>query len=61
VATWELDPEPADEAERAALLAAAEQALGPARTSAWWRSGLADLDGGPPPEQAGRDPGEVEP
>lgn len=59
--TWELDPEPADEAERAALLAAAEQALAPPRTSVWWRSGLEDLDGGPPPEQAGRDPGVIEP
>lgn len=58
---WEVDPEPADDAQRAALLAAAEQALAPETESAWWRSGLEDLGGGAPGEQAGRNPGVVEP
>jgi hypothetical protein len=58
---WEVDPEPTDEHERAALLAAAEQAFAQEPESAWWRSGLEDLGGGAPAEQAGRDPGVVEP
>lgn len=57
---WEVVPEPADELERAALLAAAEQALAPGTDSAWWRSGLEDLDGGSPAEQPWRDPGAVD-
>jgi hypothetical protein len=59
--SWEVDPEPSDEDERAALVIAAEQALAQEPESAWWRSGLEDLGGGPPAEQAGRDPGVVEP
>lgn len=58
---WEVDPDPADEAERDALLAAAQQAFAPETESAWWRSGLEDLGGDAPAEQAGRDPGVVEP
>jgi hypothetical protein len=57
---WEVVPEPADELERAALLAAADQALATATDSAWWRSGLEDLDGGSPAEQPSRDPGAVD-
>jgi hypothetical protein len=57
---WEVQPEPAGDDERAALVAAAEQALAEEAESAWWRSGLDDL-GGAPPEQAGSDPGVVEP
>jgi hypothetical protein len=56
---WEVVPEPVDELERAALLAAAEQALVPGADSAWWRSGLDDLDGDSPAEQPWRDPGAV--
>jgi hypothetical protein len=42
---WEVNPEPADDVERAALLAAAEQAFVAEEASAWWRSGLEDLGG----------------
>jgi hypothetical protein len=58
--SWDVQPEPADEKERAALVAAAEQALAPQAESAWWRSGLEDLDGTAPAEQAPPDPGAVE-
>ncbi len=58
--SWDVQPEPTDADERAALVAAAEQALAPPKESAWWRSGLEDLDGGAPAEQARRDPGVVE-
>ena len=58
---WDVDPEPLDEQERAALLAAAEQAVPDEPESAWWRSGLGDLDGGPPTDQHWRDPGVVGP
>jgi hypothetical protein len=57
---WEVVPEPADELERAALLAAAEQAVALETDSAWWRSGLEDLDGGLSAEQPWRDPGAVD-
>ena len=59
---WEIQP-PLDENERveAALLAAVEHALPAERESLWWRSGIEDLDGGPAPQQAWRDPGIVEP
>ncbi|MGH3116165.1 MAG: hypothetical protein ACRDQ2_03470 [Gaiellales bacterium] len=59
--SWKVEPEPADDQERAALLAAAERAFAPEAESAWWRSGLDDLGGGPPAEQAGGDSGVVEP
>jgi hypothetical protein len=59
--SWEVVPEPADEVERAALLTAADRAFSPESDSAWWRSGLEDLDGDHSTEQAWRDPGVVEP
>lgn len=59
--SWKVHPEPADPEELAALVAAAEQAFAPPEESAWWRSGLEDLDGGTPAELARHDPGVVEP
>lgn len=65
--TWSVQPEPSDESERRALLAALEQALAEeevgaqAFAGAWWRAGLEDLGGGPRAEQPWRDPGVVEP
>ena len=47
---WEVDPEPADAEERAALVAAADRALVSDEDSAWWRSGLEDLSDGSPAE-----------
>lgn len=59
---WEIQPPlEEDEGVETALLAAVEQALAEERESLWWRSGLEDLDGGPAPQQAWRDPGIVEP
>jgi hypothetical protein len=58
---WDVEPEPADPAGRAALLAAVEKALAPETESRWWRSGLDDLGGGPSTEQAWGDSGVVEP
>jgi hypothetical protein len=59
---WEIQPRLEEEkGVEAALLAAVEQALAEESESVWWRSGLEDLDGGPAPEQAWRDPGIVEP
>jgi hypothetical protein len=64
--TWSVQPEPTDESERRALLAALEQALAEeevgaqASAGAWWRAGLEDLGGGPAAEQPWRDPGVVE-
>ena len=49
---WEVRPEPPDPKERAVLLSLAAAALGGGDESAWWRSGLDDLGGGPAPEQA---------
>ena len=57
--SWVVDPEPADEDERAALLAAAEQAFASEPESAWWRAGLDDLGAGAAAEEPGRDPGGV--
>jgi hypothetical protein len=57
---WEIQPEPDDDAERDALLAAAEAGLDGEVESAWWRSGLDDL-GGPPAEELRSDPRVVEP
>jgi hypothetical protein len=57
---WKVVPEPADELERAALLAAAEQAFAPETDSAWWRSGLEDLDGSPSAPQPAGDPHAVD-
>ena len=59
--SWEVWPEPVDVDERAALLQAAEQALTDEGESAWWRSGLEDLGGGPAPEEAWSGAGVVEP
>ncbi|HEY6585098.1 MAG TPA: hypothetical protein VIZ29_09645 [Gaiellaceae bacterium] len=44
---WQVTPEPADEAEREALVQAADEALDGDgdRPSAWWSSGLDDLGG----------------
>jgi hypothetical protein len=48
---WSVQPEPADENEREALLAALDRALAEEEgaasgwLSAWWRSGLDDLEG----------------
>ena len=58
--SWDVQPEPTGADERAALVAAAEQALAPPKESAWWRSGLEDLDSAAPAEQARRDPGVVD-
>jgi hypothetical protein len=60
---WDVTPEPRDDAERAALLQAAQLAFAKEAESRWWRSGLDDLDelgGGPAAEQPWRDPGVVE-
>jgi hypothetical protein len=65
--TWSVHPEPRDEAEREALLAALDQALAEEQSganghaTAWWRAGFDDLSGGPTAEQAWREPGVVEP
>jgi hypothetical protein len=64
--TWSVQPEPTDESERRALLAALEQALAEeevgaqASAGAWWRAGLEDLGEGPAAEQPWRDPGVIE-
>lgn len=58
---WEIRPPLDEERVEAALLAAVEQALAEERESLWWRSGVEDLDGGPAPQQAWRDPDVVEP
>jgi hypothetical protein len=59
--SWQVSPEPSDEATREALERAAEQALEAPRPSRWWSSGLDDLRGGPAAEEARSDPGVVEP
>ena len=64
--TWSVQPEPADENERDALLAALERALAEeeaaasGQVSAWWRSGV-QLGGGTAPEEPWGEPGVVEP
>ena len=64
--TWSVQPEPTDETERQALMAALEQALSDGTNAAtvsatrWWRSGFDELGGGPAPEQAWRESGVVE-
>ncbi|HEV2712392.1 MAG TPA: hypothetical protein VGU26_04780 [Gaiellaceae bacterium] len=42
--SWEVWPEPRTAAERLALLTAADQAVKADQESAWWRSGLEDLE-----------------
>ena len=67
--TWSVQPEPGDEAEREALLSALERVLAEEErdstgsASPWWRSGLEDLglSGSSASQQAGREPGVVEP
>jgi hypothetical protein len=59
--SWEISPDPRDADERAALLAAADQALEEERPSAWWLSGLDELGGGPAPKESWSGPGVVEP
>jgi hypothetical protein len=58
---WAVRPEPTDAEEREALLTAAEAALSGEDESAWWRSGLEALGGGPAPEEAWSGTGVVEP
>ena len=66
--TWTVQPEPADEEERAALLYALEHALAAEHAAApssyaspWWRAGVAELGGGAAPEEPRGDAGVVEP
>ena len=65
--TWTVQPEPADEQERAALLRALEHALAEEHAaptgyaSPWWRAGVAELGGGAAPEEPRGDAGVVEP
>ena len=54
--TWDVDPEPADPDELAALIAAAQEALAAPKESGWWRSGLEDLDAAAAAERGGSDP-----
>jgi hypothetical protein len=56
--SWEVRPDPEDAGERATLVAAVERALAEEAESAWWRSGLDDLGGGPAPEEPWAQPGE---
>ena len=56
--SWEVRPEPEDAAERATLVAAVERALAEHAESAWWRSGLDDMGGGPAPKGPWAQPGE---
>jgi hypothetical protein len=63
---WSVQPEPGDENEREALLAALERALAEEEAaasgslSAWWRAGLEDLGGGPAAEKPWGEPRVVE-
>jgi hypothetical protein len=57
---WEVRPEPSDPQVRTVLLSLAEDVLADGDESAWWRSGLDDLGGGPATEQAWGRPGVVE-
>lgn len=65
--TWSVLPEPGDDIERQALLAAVERALAEEQAaasgqpSAWWRSGLDDLRGSPAAEKPWGEPRVVEP
>ena len=56
--SWEVRPEPEDANERATLVAAVERALAEEAESAWWRSGLDDLGGGPVSEVPWAEAGE---
>lgn len=62
--SWEVRPEPRNAAERAALVKAAAQALENEDESAWWRSGLEELEplsGGPAPKHGWGGAGVIEP
>ena len=65
--SWSVRPEPADEAEREALIAALERALAEeesaasGQVSAWWRSGFDGLGGSPAAEQPWGESRVVEP
>jgi hypothetical protein len=65
--TWSVQPEPDDEAQRDALIAALERALAEEEAaasgvdSAWWRSGLDTLGGSPASEKPWGEPRVVEP
>ena len=65
--TWSVQPEPADDVERDALIAALERALAEEEAaasgtaSAWWRSGFDGLGGGSAAEKPWGDPRVVEP
>ena len=64
---WSVQPEPADENEREALLAALERALAQEEAaasgliSAWWRSGFDGLGGAAAAEKPWSEPRVVEP
>lgn len=65
--TWSVQPDPADETEREALIAALERALAEEAAAAsgyvgaWWRSGFDGLGGGPAAEKPWGEPRVVEP
>jgi hypothetical protein len=64
---WSVQPEPADEIEREALVSALERALAEEASaasgvvSAWWRSGLDGLGGSPAAKKPWGEPRVVEP
>ncbi len=64
---WSVQPEPGDESEREALLAALDRALAEEEAaasgwlSAWWRSGFDQLGGSPAAEKPWGEPRIVEP
>lgn len=64
---WSVRPEPADENEREALLAALERALAEEEAAAsgqmsvWWRSGFGQLGGDPAAQEPWGEPRIVEP
>jgi hypothetical protein len=65
--TWSVQPEPNDETERDALIAALERALAEEEAAAsgvvgaWWRSGLEGLGGSTASEKPWGEPRVVEP
>ena len=65
--TWSVQPEPADESERDALIATLERALAEeanaasGQPSAWWRSGFDDLGWSPAAKKPWGEPRIVEP
>lgn len=65
--SWSVQPDPADETERDALIAALERALAEEAAAAsgfagaWWRSGLDDLGWSPAAKEPWGQPRVVEP